>query len=332
MLGAALAKGTPTLPSGVWRRWGDRFMTKEGRVIDPSQGGITHTEGMGYGMLLALAANDRASFARIWRWTQDHLYRRNDGLGAWMWMPGQPNAPDTTNATDGDLLIAWALLRGAQRWSNRVWLRDSQRIAQAIRTLLIRESRFGPVLLPGITGFEPPGELILNPSYWVYPALQEMDQTDPHPLWRELERSGLRLLEQAQFGRHALPPDWLTLKGQDMIPTIGDRPARFGYEALRIPLYASWAGHADHVALEGLAAFWRADAAPAWINLNNGETAPHPLDTGGRAIRDYFLEARRDGAGTRQASMNEKALEQEHGYYSHTLALLAWVAMRDHLT
>ncbi len=77
-------------------------------MIDRTNGGVSHSESQGYGMLLAVAANDRAAFEAIWAWTQAHLYVRGDNLASWKWDPAAtPHVADPNNATDGDLLIAW---------------------------------------------------------------------------------------------------------------------------------------------------------------------------------------------------------------------------------
>lgn len=45
-----------------WQSYKARFVTAQGRVVDTGNGNISHSEGQGYGMLLAVAANDRETF------------------------------------------------------------------------------------------------------------------------------------------------------------------------------------------------------------------------------------------------------------------------------
>jgi endoglucanase len=51
----------------LWDQYRSRFITADGRVIDKDNDpkGVTHTEGQGYGMLLAEAAGDRDRFDRV---------------------------------------------------------------------------------------------------------------------------------------------------------------------------------------------------------------------------------------------------------------------------
>jgi endo-1,4-beta-D-glucanase Y len=113
-------------------------VTAEGRVVDNANGGISHSEGQGYAMLIAERLDDRPTFETIWRWTQSNLLVRGDGLAAWRWSPETPHVADHNNATDGDLLIAWALAQASDRWH----------AITATGKTLIGLSRFGPRRLP----------------------------------------------------------------------------------------------------------------------------------------------------------------------------------------
>ena len=59
---------------------------------------------------------------------------------------------DYNNATDGDLLIAWALSNAAIRWNVADYADAARRIADALATRVIAKSRFGSVLLPAVKG------------------------------------------------------------------------------------------------------------------------------------------------------------------------------------
>ena len=69
----------------AWTAWKARFVTDAGRVVDTGNQGISHSEGQGFGMLLAVAANDRPTFERIWGWTRANRMVRDDQLLAWRW-------------------------------------------------------------------------------------------------------------------------------------------------------------------------------------------------------------------------------------------------------
>ena len=206
---------------------------------------------------------------------------RDDALLAWKWDPKTGSVVDTNNATDADLLVTWALLRAAQRWEAPDYRDEAVTMARDIRTYLVVPATIGPVLLPGASGFVHEGAVTINPSYWIFPALTELGRIDPEGPWADVRQTGLVLLDVARFGSQALPADWVVMSDPPLPSPLF--PHRFGFEAIRIPLYASWDGLTQHPALQSLATFWARDAnPPAWVDLDNGSHAP----TGLRPWRD----------------------------------------------
>lgn len=237
-------------------------------------------------MLMAVAAGDRQSFERIWSWTRKELLVREDGLLAWRWAPGQ-GVTDRNNATDGDLLAAWALARAFLRWGKEADRLAARNLAGAIRTRLLRPSAFGLLMLPGREGFESPQGRVINLSYWVFPALRDLGSVDPAPEWQALESSGLALLDAARFGRWQLPADWMLVNEDKLTPAPGF-PPRFGYDAIRIPLYLHWAGLSTSSRLASYDGFWAyfdgARFVPAWTMLSDDSVDTHGTSVGMRAV------------------------------------------------
>src|SRR6202790_3357007 len=166
---ASAAPGPATILADGWRQYKERFVTSDGRVVDNANGGISHSEGQGYAMLIAERLDDRPTFEAIWQWTQSNLLVRGDGLAAWRWSPQVPHVADHTNATDGDLLLAWALAEASDRWHVSEYKRSAGQIVQALAANVVIPSRFGPILLPASTGFagkDQPDPPIANLPYW----------------------------------------------------------------------------------------------------------------------------------------------------------------------
>lgn len=194
-----------------WRIFRERHVAEDGRVVDDGAGGVTHSEGTGYGLLLASAAEDLGSFERILAWSA-HRLRRQDGLHAWRWLPGALDpTPDRNNATDGDLLIAWALQRAARLFGRADFLAGARRIAEQVLSQCAREVGGRLVLLPAAHGFERRDHTMVNPSYYVWPALRDLERLVPGRSWRRLSTDGLSLSDAARFGRWGLPADWIDL-------------------------------------------------------------------------------------------------------------------------
>ena len=250
-----------------------RFVTSEGRVVDDYNGAISHSEGQGYGMICAALANDRPVFDRIWTWTRANLLVRDDGLAAWRWEPdASPHVTDTNNATDGDLLIAWALVEAGARWGG-AYAPEGRRIADAIARHLVFSVRGTPMLRPAAAHFgagEQADGPVINLSYWVFPALQRLAAADPKGPWPGLVASGLALIDESRFGPAALPSDWISVKWRPVPATM--KPPRFGYDAIRVPLYLAWAFPRDRGRLAPFAAALR-DGHPHVVELEQGQLA-----------------------------------------------------------
>jgi hypothetical protein len=61
---------SPDLPhplAAVWDAWKAAYMEPNGRVVDLMQGGASHSESQGYGLLLAATMQDAAAFDAITR-------------------------------------------------------------------------------------------------------------------------------------------------------------------------------------------------------------------------------------------------------------------------
>jgi endo-1,4-beta-D-glucanase Y len=150
---ASAEPGPATLLADGWRQYKERFVTSDGRVVDNANGGISHSEGQGYAMLIAERLDDRLTFEAIWRWTEGNLFVRGDGLAAWRWSPQIPHVTDHNNATDGDLFIAWALTEASDKWHVPEYRKSARQIVEALAAKVVISSRFGPILLPASTGF-----------------------------------------------------------------------------------------------------------------------------------------------------------------------------------
>lgn len=305
-----------------WEQFKTAFITN-GRVIDKGQNGISHTEGQGMALLLAVQNDDQNTFSQVWDWTQRNLQVRPDKLFAWSWSPSA-GVNDMNNASDGDLFIAWALSKAYRQWNEPRYLFAALQVSQSIREKLLRKTSKGTVLLPGEIGFEKPEGLKINLSYWVYPAITELSKLDPAPEWEDLLITGLHLTQEARFGKWQLPPDWLMLEGDKLTAVDEDQ---FGYDAVRIPLYLIWGGQASSSSIKPFQNFWGSFAGkpllPAWVNVNTGEMATYNASAGFYSVAAITL-AYPDLNSTQLPSFNPS-----QGYYSSMLSLFTKMALED---
>ncbi|GGD34549.1 glycosyl hydrolase family 8 [Aureimonas glaciei] len=314
---------------GSWELYRARFVTAEGRVTDDDNGMISHSEGQGYGMLLAVAADDRRSFEQIWAWTRQELFIRDDGLAAWRWDPkATPHVTDLNDATDGDLLIAWALLRAGSKWLVSDYKAKARGIVDGLAELALADSPYGRGLLPAVTGFDAPSQPdapVVNLSYWVLPAIAELEVISPKLAKAGLIDSGLQLIKAARFGPEMLPTDWIGF-GADGIRPAQNFPRHYGYNAVRIPLYLAWYSddHADLLA--PFADAWRKDGplVPRVVEVDGGTTINEMVGPGYLALDD-LLQCSLQRVEMVAAAKNFEPTT----YYPSTLHILSLMALSE---
>ncbi len=313
-----------------WALFKARFVSPEGRVVDTGNGNTSHSEGQGWAMLMAETHNDRATFDRVLSWTQRSLKRPYDALYAWNWRPNRPQpVEDGNNASDGDVFIAWALLRASRRWQEPRFRDMAAEICNDLSRLCIRSIAGRTTLLPAAFGFEHRDHVVVNPSYYVFPAFADFAVFDGEAgTWHSLYRDGLAMLREARFGRWGLPPDWLRL------PRSGGRPSiapnwqpRFSYDAVRVPLYLAWAGLSREPAAAAAVAFWNQPGLPyqpAWVTLTDNSPAPYALNAGQQAINLL--------AGHAMPHPGQlPSVQAADNYYSAALTVLSHIAMAERL-
>jgi endoglucanase len=276
-------------PRHCWEAFKRRFVLADGRVIDTGNGGISHTEGQGWGLLFAVAHNDPDTFDRILTWTSHTLRRPHDLLHAWRYDPHAANpVADLNSATDGDVFIASALWRASIAWGRPDLAAAASDLARDLLRLLIRRVGTRLVLLPGTAGFETADVLVLNLSYYAFPMMEDLARACPNPAWDRLCADALSLISEGRFGRWGLPPDWLAIRKIDgALGPAADRPARFSYDAIRIPLWLAWSNLAPPAVKAAFTNYWSAFPAgvPAWVDLKTDEIAPYASGAGMIAVQ-----------------------------------------------
>ena len=312
----------------VWRAWKSAYLLPDGRVVDRLQQQSSHSEGQGYGMLLASEFQDREAFARMLAWTEANLAVRPDALLAWRWLPDSAApVPDTNNATDGDLFYAWSLVRAARRFSDRRYLDRASEIAVAIVQRCIVPSPAAPetlLMLPGAFGFATPERVVINPSYIMPLALREVAAATGVSELALLAQHGEALL--TALAADGLVPDWVQVTRAGVAPADGFS-SNAGYEAIRVPLFLIWSGQTRHPAVINMMRLYDRSVLPGQpvptiIEPVSGlvlETSPDP---GYQALAGLVSCAGRSG----QVGARIPPFDPGQPYYPATLQLFAMIA------
>ncbi len=275
-----------TLFAHEWGTFKARYLRSDGRIVDVEKGGLSHSEGQGYGLILAVRADDRASFERIAGFTLRNLRTRRDHLSGWLYSPGDNGRVlDSNNATDGDILIAYGLVQAALKWHDGRYLALAAPIIDDIGRLLLVRDGAHVLLRPGAAGFDGPDGRVVNLSYYVYGALLLFSKVnDDYPFF-EAWQSGLQLTEQAMATGHRAAPDWLAIGRNGALHQGHRMPRKSSYDAVRIPLYMMLGGRVPPRYIAPFDAAWNIEGnrAPRDIDLTS-RRASDMNDLGYRAI------------------------------------------------
>jgi endoglucanase len=245
----AQAAAGPARLTPLWAAWKAAFLDPSGRVVDALQGSISHSEGQGYAMCLAVAFGDEDAFRLIYTWTEANLAVREDKLLAWRWSPQSNSVTDRNNASDGDLFYAWALLMAAKSFGTADYLDRAAEIAYELVTTCIMPSPDGSgslLMLPAAEGFLTTEGVVINPSYYMPRAMREVAVATGQPALAQCAADGEALMTVLAAGGPV--PDWIE------VTTTGLRAPEFfsfdaGYEAMRVPLFLIWSGLSGHPAV-----------------------------------------------------------------------------------
>lgn len=329
----------------AWDGFRKRFVDDAGRVIDPSTpSGQTTSEGQSYGLFYALVANDRDSFARLLKWTEDNLAGGDltARLPAWQWgkrEDGSWGVIDANAAADSDLWIAYALAEAGRLWKVQKYTALAQLLAERIlREETAQIAGLGRVLLPGPKGFEPaPGVVRLNPSYVPVQLMRRMAALYPQAEWKQLVSSAIDLIVRSSPRGYA--PDWVLYRANGGFQPDAESKAVGSYNAIRVYLWAGMMSADDPVRAVLLKTF-----APVAQHTAREGTPPLEIDTrqgsntgigspGFSAALLPFLAASKQDAALQQQKLRVQAkspLELSDNYYDQALTLfgLGWLEGR----
>ena len=240
-----------TLLTSSWENYKVRFINKDGRVIDYSQGDVTTSEGQSYAMLQAVWIDDKATFDNVWTWTVDSMRRPNDHLFGWRWGKIDPIKDDygflpnggDNSAADADSDIALALILAGQRWRDTNYTEEAKAIISdiwKIETDMINGKRY---LVAGNWAIGSDKDIV-NPSYLAPYAWKLFAKVDSSTDWNSLVNPAYELLTSSsniplnKDKSVGLPPDWVAItKPEGMITAANtaELTTNYSFDAIRVP-------------------------------------------------------------------------------------------------
>ena len=228
----------------IWDTQSDSYC-----VIDESQDsykkrGCTVSEGIGYGMLITLFANDMEAFNSLWYYNKG--FREYQGSNLMPWKVGtfsyeSLSVPsNASSATDADLDIATSLILAYYKTGNTMYLNDALLIATAIWDHEI--SPTGLIYSGNMATWKKDGSAY-NPSYFSPIALKLFALVDNAHNWTNVLNTMYTYMQTVQAAGPGLFPDWSDASGKAVDPKNGSATKtywRFFHEAVRVPWRIAW--------------------------------------------------------------------------------------------
>lgn len=208
------------------------------------------TEGMSYGMMIAVEMNRKDIFDRLLRWAQRYMLMRQGPLaGYYTWScktDGTHNAEGP--ASDGELYMITSLIFASNRWGNQSgidYLAEAQRLLRLAREGNGRDS-VNALINPQhrLITFTPSGfgARFTDPSYHLsafYEVWARWADDGHADYYKACAAASRRYLHRCIDPRTALCPDVTAYDGKPLTPP-GNRPMKgmkdFRYDSWRMPM------------------------------------------------------------------------------------------------
>ncbi|UOQ96406.1 glycosyl hydrolase family 8 [Hymenobacter sp. 5317J-9] len=204
------------------------------------------TEGLSYGMMVAVQLNKKEVFDRLWRWSKKYLQHQSgplEGYFAWSFNPATMKRNSEGPASDGELYFVTSLLFAANRWGNATGINYYQEARRILDASWKKDGTGGVYNLFNTKArqisFVPVGEMYTwtDPSYHV-PAFLEVwaeYARDGHErFYRACADTSRAFLHRACAAATGLNYDYTEFSGQPH-PTKWAPPA-FRYDSWRVPM------------------------------------------------------------------------------------------------
>jgi oligosaccharide reducing-end xylanase len=216
---------------------------KDMAYIEDIGNGDVRTEGMSYGMMIAVQLGKREEFDRLWKWAMTNMYQTDgpyQGYFAWHCDP-DGNTLAANPASDGEEWFVTALLFASARWGDGAGIFNYRDQAQRILDTMLHKNdedngiatnMFDPELKQVV--FVPSGRnsTFTDPSYHL-PAYYELwarAAERDNGFWTDAAQASRAFFHSAANPQTGLMPDYANFDGT---PADSSDHKDFWYDAWR---------------------------------------------------------------------------------------------------
>jgi endo-1,4-beta-D-glucanase Y len=173
----------------------------EAYILDVNNGDV-RSEGLSYGMMIAVQMDKQVEFDRLWKWAKVHTQQPN-GYFAWQTTP-QGQILSTTAAPDGEEYYATALIFAHHRWGSdgaHDYAGEAQELLTALRTQGAFNQDPPVVKFVASVSYSDPS-YVLPAFYQVWSCFDEVNRS----FWDAAIVTGRSVLQNAAHDETGLAP------------------------------------------------------------------------------------------------------------------------------
>ena len=205
------------------------------------------SEGMSYGMMIAVQMDDHAMFNKLWKFAKTYMQHKDSWYKdyfAWHLKPEAPFAHKSENPSpDGELYFAMALLFAENRWGAGEGINQYKAEANVILQAMVNKKEtnlkapmFSRKEKQILFVTEKEMGLYTDPSYHVaafYELFSRWADTD-NQLWADAAKVSRDYLYNASHPKTGLYSEYAAFDGTPEITSFNDKSHQSAYDAYRV--------------------------------------------------------------------------------------------------
>jgi endo-1,4-beta-D-glucanase Y len=320
----------PTAKSSVaqaaYNRWKTELVTSDGaqgfrRVRRPNtEMDTTVSEGIAYGMILALVMDDQSLFDELWKYSQKYL--NQNGLMNWQ-VGADGKMLGEGAATDADEDMAWSLALADKKWGGQgsqsaTYLTLAKQQIDKIWNHEVDHGR-GEMLLAGDSWGE---AVVYNPSYFAPNQYRLFGKVSGNTSgWNKVIDKGYEMLNKTLTSAsgnldNGLVPAW-TNDNAVPTPAFMGAPTHYQYDSARMPFrialdYCDFGEMRAKAYLAKTSTFFAGVGASKIVDGYDLNGTPHPENTMPAGIQSaLFVGAA--GVGAMSDAKYQSFVNDVHG-------------------